>query len=197
MRILAFDQSLTATAAVLLETEAMETLAIREQWICRPKNSGIYRMMEIRGWMDSILRRASPDMMVREMHHMRQFGAAGALQGLSAVLDMLAYEQNYLELFKYAMIAPGTWKKFCTGKGNLKKDTSYLMTLNKFFKSTTMLFLKPDFEVDDDNIADAICMGITGYFGRQIKLNEQLSFSKAVVSTLSKATDKMFDYGSI
>jgi len=195
MRVLAFDQSLTATAAVLLNAHE-NCLSIEEQRITRPKSAGIYRMMELRAWMDSIIRRTHPEMVVRELHHMRQFGAAGALQSLTAVLDMLAYEGNFLSLSNYAMVAPGTWKKYCLGKGNLKKDTAYLMTLNGFFQRTPLLVEKDDLQVTDDNIADAICMGITGYFGRQAKFGRQIPGDKATINALTKASEKMFDYGS-
>jgi len=197
MRVLSFDQSLTATAAVLLETESLDVLKIEQQWMCRPKSKGIYRMMEIRVWMDRIRREAGPDMLVRELHHMRQFGSAGGLQALTAILDMLAYEGSFLSDHGYAIIAPGTWKKFCLGKGNLKKDTAYLMHINRFLTSTPMLSIVPGFEVEDDNIADAICMGITGYFGRRAKLGESVPGAKATITALKKATDNMFEYGQV
>ena len=196
MRVLSFDQSLTATAAVLLEENSPGVLVMGQQWMCRPKGKGIYRMMHIRAWMDSVVRECQPDMLVRELHHMRQFGAAGALQSLTAILDMIAYEGSFLEDYKYAMIAPGTWKKFCLGKGNFKKDTAYLMHLCKFFNATGFLLTEPCFEVDDDNLADAICMGITGYNARQLKKGQGTIAAKSALTALEKTTEKMFEYGT-
>ena len=197
MRILALDQSLTATAGVLLETNSPDQLVLGDQYLCRPKGRGIYRMMEIRTWLDLIIGKCKPCLLVRELHSMRQFGAAGALQGLAAIMDMLAYENDYFTSSNYAMIGPGTWKKFCTGKGNLKKDTAYLMKLNKFFEETDWLLTEPGFEVANDNIADAICLGITGYFARQLKLGEEIPTTKPTATALSKTIDQIFDYGSI
>ena len=196
MRILSFDQSLTAAAAVLLNETSPGVLAVGEYFACHPSTTGIHRMMDLRVWIESCVRRSKPHMLVRELHHMRQFGAAAALQGLSVVLDMVAYEQSFLDNHHYAMIAPGTWKKFCTGKGNLKKDTAYMMHLNKFFSSTDLLITPEGDGILDDNTADAICLGITGYNARRIIGGEEVLATKTATKALENVVEKMFDYGN-
>ena len=65
------------------------------------------------------------------------------------------------------MMSPSSWKKMITGKGNLKKDTAYLMSLNKSISKIGWATNIPT-DIDDDNIADAVCMAISGYVAKRI-----------------------------
>lgn len=183
---------MTASGAVLLRECSPGRLELVEQWTHRPKSTGIHRVVSHRNWMISLISRSEkPDYLAREMHHMRQFGAAAALQHLTALIDLLAYEDDYLDKGKYAMVAPGTWKKFISGNGSLKKDKSYVSTLVKSLHDHPM-FVSDVGDVKDDNIIDAICIGVTAFasitgFGR---VREMKSFVK-----LMEDSPKMRDYG--
>ena len=133
--------------------------------------------------------------LVREMHHMRQHGAAGGLVQMSAIIDLICYQKGYLDKERYAIISPGTWKKFITGKGVLKKDTAYLVHLNKAIAAHPMVMTPDNFEIVDDNIADALCLAVTGYAARMLKRGHELPVSKTATTALHKVSDGMFDYG--
>lgn len=199
MRILSFDQSITATAAVILDEVEPAKFRVISQEMCVPKKcSGIYRMQFIREWIFRRYNDTEPTMIVRELHNQRQFGAAGQIQVVGSIIDHLALRAHLLDAGcgNYAMITAGTWKKFCVGKGNLKKDTAYMMHINKFIQSTRYLQVSPDFQVMNDNIGDAICMGVCGAICRRILLDEpaHVSDSSKFVA-LKKCLPTMFDYG--
>lgn len=195
MRVLAFDQSVTSSAAVLLREDEEGVLSIAQTFTGHPSGKGIHRMMDVRLWMHNVFAEANPDMVARELHNMRQFGAAGQLQALTAILDMIAYENDLLEGNNYAVIAPGTWKKFCLGKGTLKKDTAYMMHINKFIQGSPLLHCPDGFEVVDDNLGDAICIGVTAFNARQLLAGKIIHASKESSAALLKVTDNMFDHG--
>lgn len=194
-KVLAIDQSLTAMAAVsLLEAEPGK-LRLTDQRVCRSKSTGIHRLGDLRQAFNNWIQDRH-SIWVREMHNMRQFGAASALHSLSGIIDLMALDQGMLDGDKYAIISPSTWKKFITGKGTLKKDTAYLMTLNRHLRAHPMLETDEAFEVDDDNVADAICMGVTAYACLKVKLEQRLPVTETVRKQLKGVLDKMFDHGS-
>lgn len=195
MRVLAFDQSLTSTARVVLE-ESDGRLSLIEKSVFQPKTRGIRRIVDIRYWMFMSIEGWKPHLIVRELHNQRQFGAAAALQGLAALIDVMCDELEFLKEDRYAMITAGTWKKFCVGKGNLKKDTAYLIHLNKFIKNNPFLNVHADFSVTNDNIADAICLAITGWAARKLKTGEDIKISDMQKDTLQKAIPVMFEYNA-
>ncbi|MAE81238.1 MAG: hypothetical protein CMB80_00775 [Flammeovirgaceae bacterium] len=196
MRILAFDQSVRATAAVILEEVSDGQLSVVGQSVGRIGGSGIYRMMRLKFWIDEVFRKNDPFMVVREMHNQRQFGAAAQLQVVGAIIDQAAYENEFLDDYRYAVIPPGTWKKFCLGKGNLKKDTAYMIHINRFIQNSSHLSALPQFQVLDDNIGDAICLGVCAYVARRIAKNEPALISDASrYNQLKKVLPTLFDYG--
>jgi len=161
MRIIGVDQSLTSAAAVRIEEVSLGHLVIESYDHFTPKSSGIYRLADHRDW---VMRKMSNsyDLLAREQHHMRQYGNAGALQQLTAVLDLAAYDNNLVGGNGYAVISPSTWKKFMAGKGNLAKDTNYMRILLKEIEDCPLID-SITFEIPNDDVADAICIGVTAY----------------------------------
>jgi len=196
MRIVSFDQSVRATAAVVLEEVADAKFRIIHQDVFCPKSTGIYRLSEIGAWLDQYVHEYHPDFLVRELHNQRQFGAAGQLQVIGGMIDLLAHRWPFVDSNSYAMITTGTWKKFCLGKGNLKKDTSYMIHINKFIQETKYLQVSTEYQVLDDNIGDAICMGVCGAIAKRILEDEpaHISDSSKYVA-LKKCLPNMFEYG--
>lgn len=195
MRIVALDQSLTATAAVMFELLPDDRIAVKEVKHFKPKNSGIYRLLSIQDWINDIINHYKPDLLCRELHNQVQFGAAKQLQSLGGMIDIIAYSNGLLDDKGYAMIPVTTWKKFITGKGNLKKDTAYLVHINRSLKASNLLHLPSMEDFVDDNIADAICIGITGYAAKKLASEQSLNVSKQSIIDLRKSLNVIFGYG--
>lgn len=196
MRILSLDQSVTATAAVMLEEVDDAKFRITDQEVFKPKTTGVYRFIEIREWLTRKCNHEHPNMIVREQHTMRQFGAASQIQVIGGMIDMLAHDLRTLPENKYAIVPVGAWKKFCLGKGNLKKDTAYMMHINKFIQDTPYLEVSPDYQLLDDNIGDAVCMGITGVICRRILMELPAHIPDAAkFAALKKVLPSVFGYG--
>lgn len=193
MRILSYDQSLKSAAAVYFETTDDGKLVARQCYMFKPQSTGIHRLMDHRQWIENNVQ-CRPQLMAREQHHMRQHGNAGALQQLTALLDMRAYHSGLVKTKNnYAVIAPGTWKKFVAGKGNLAKDTSYMHILLKAIDDCSLL-KDVLFEIGNDDIADALCIGITAYACRRFLEGDKDMQPKGWKDFPEKAAN-MFDHG--
>ena len=191
MRIISLDQSMRATAAVEMVVVEDGVLRIENQSICSPKSTGIFRLNAQRIWMQSIGIKQDV-LLARELHNMRQFGNAGEIHHIAALIDLCAYDYGLVD-GKYAKVSPSTWKKFITGKGSLKKDTAYMMHLNKALKKHPMIQFDED--VADDNIADAISIGVTAYAALMMKDGKDLPVSSESTKALTNALEKMFQCG--
>jgi hypothetical protein len=110
---------------------------------------------------------------------------------LTALIDLIAYEDEYLDEGKYAMVAPGTWKKFVCGNGSLKKDKQYVGKLAAAINDHPM-FVGDVGDIKDDNILDAISIGITAFssISGYARVRDIQSFAK-----LMEDSPKMRDYG--
>jgi hypothetical protein len=194
MRILAIDQSANASAAVVLEDRDGILHHVGTDF-CRPKTTGIYRLAEIRDWLNTTVNEANAQLLVRETHPMRQYGNAGVLLAVTGMLDIIAHDLHFDRNQCYAIVGPGTWKKFITGKGNLKKDTSYMIHINRALNSSPYLHTGEGFELTDDNEGDAFCLGVTAYKCRQFVTGGDHGLDVAMIKYLGTVTDKMFDYG--
>lgn len=190
MRVVAIDQSLKSSAAVIFDVFGNQ-LDISDQFIHSPKSTGIYRLVEHHNWIIDL---PKCELLVRERHNMRQFGAAASIHQLTALIDIKAHQRELLD-GGYAAISPGTWKKFITGKGAMKKDTSYLLKLNDFIPKHPLLNVPSDFRVTNDDIADAICLGITGYAAWRMMNGQSVPVSKESLEHLKKNIKGMFDHG--
>lgn len=190
--ILSVDQSLTASGAVLLRECDKGKLELVDQWAHRPKSTGIHRVVSHRNWLISLIERSDkPDYLARELHYMRQFGAAAALQHLSALIDLIAYEDDYLDDSRYATVGPGTWKKFVAGNGSIKKDKKYVKTMVDAVHAHPM-FQGDISDISDDNIIDAICIGVTAFAAIRgyARVTEMAPFIR-----LMEDSPKICDYG--
>ena len=196
MLVLGIDQSVNTSTAVELHMNKNGKFEIKKEDSYKGKSTGVYRLYEIDLWLNRIVNAAKPDLLVREMHMMRQYGNAGAVSGVNAMIDLLAYRCGYVEDETYIRISPGTWKKFIFGKGNLKKDTAYLVHFNRYLGRSTYLSVPPQYQVTDDNVADAIGLAVTGYVAYCIKKDRPAGItSPEVRNHLKQNTDAMFDYG--
>ena len=193
MRVLSFDQSLTHSAAVVLEQNSPGVVVLGDEYELEPCTRGIPRVVEIYDWMNDLIEKVQPHLVAREMHHMRQYGAAGGLQAVAVSLDIIAHRRRLLR-GDYAVVSPSTWKKFCLGKGNLKKDTAYLMHINKFIATTGLLQVKPSYVVEDDNIADAICLGVCAYNAKLMMQGVELVATKTQQDGLAGSLKNMFEH---
>lgn len=194
-KVMAIDQSLKSSAVAILSEVSDTQLEIYHTDVPNHKKcSGIYRLADIEKWLNDELDKHKPDVLVREQHTMRQFGAASQLQAVGGIIDLIAYHRNYVRDSRYVIIGPGTWKKICLGKGNLKKDTAYMMYMNRFFKQTEWLKKQSEISMTDDNLADAICLGITGWHAYRLKNGKDVP--DVVREALSGVIDNIFAHGS-
>jgi hypothetical protein len=164
MQILAIDQSMTHSAAVLLSATSNNVkLTVENTEVFKPKSTGIHRVMDFSDWAHDVVERSKPHIFAREMHRQRLPGAGGTdTHYLGAHLDSIAWNGGWIEKDLYYMIPPTSWKKFITGKGVLKKDTAYLVHLNKALVDCDWVY-GPSRMIENDNIADAMCIGITAW----------------------------------
>lgn len=194
MRILSFDQSLNFTAVAVLEEAPDDKVQVSSAFVFRPKSTGIYRLVNVMEFMHRMIDENKPHIIAREMHNQRQFGNAGSLQAVAGVLDILAYKSGYVKDSNYYSISSGTWKKFITGKGNLKKDTAYLMKLNSSFRNCRFFNFIGD-NIEDDNIADAIGIGISAYVAHRLRTFSLLPFDQKDLRDLRSSISGMTSYG--
>lgn len=194
MRYLVFDQSCTASAAVVMQRTS-QGFILSDFALHEPKKRGIDRLTMCQAWFKKMVDTHNPDVIVRELHNQKTFGAANQLHALGAFIDMIAYGGGYLDGCRYARVPVTTWKKYCLGRGNVAKDTGYLMKINKFIKETTLIHPASKAVVENDNIGDAICMGVTAYACREVVLGQPILGTAAQRDVLKKAA-VLFDYAS-
>lgn len=199
MRILAFDQSVRACACVQLQVvrnNDFDKVKIVVTNVLTSKSTGVYRLAQLRDFIDEQLK-FEPTLIVRELHNQRQFGAAGQLHMVSGLIDIAAYDAGVVAKGNYASIPVTVWKKFCFGKGNLKKDTAYMVHMNTFL-SRTKYFVRPtaDYQVFDDNIGDALCLGITTLCAYNIRESRPAGITDAkVYQNIKDNVPLIFDCG--
>ena len=192
MRILAIDQSLTSAAAVRIEEVEPGKLFVLSYDLFKPKSTGIHRLWAHYRWLENQIQ-YHPNLLAREQHHMRQFGNAAALQQLTALLDLRAYNSALMHPGGYAVIAPGSWKKYVAGKGNLAKDTNYMRLLLKAIDDCPLIE-GIGFDIPNDDVADAICIGVTAYAARRLVTGDDVSVPKGYKEWPVKAAN-MFEHG--
>ena len=64
------------------------------------------------------------------------YGSPGRLYDLGrnvGIFDYYLYGESFIERKNYYILPPMSIKKFCLGKGNIKKDTGYLLEIYKKF----------------------------------------------------------------
>jgi Holliday junction resolvasome RuvABC endonuclease subunit len=141
MRVLGIDQSLTGTGISIIDNDGIGESICHQEEIAT-KEKGTKRLFLIKSKIKEILKEYKPDYVCREDY---AYGSKGRsvfnLGELGGVVDVLTYEHDY-NIYKIPIM---TWKKCLLGKGNVAKDTKYLL---KFYKETQIMF-------DTDNIADS------------------------------------------
>jgi len=155
--VVAFDQSVKHSACAILQWTSTGGFSVPDTMVFSPGVKGIAGLYEIRCWVNLILdQNATLDLVVREMHNQRQFGAATQLHAVNCIIDMQVWD--HAQVGRLLLVPSTRWKKICLGSGNVKKDTGYLMRVNKFLQKT----LRIPHEINDDNVADAICLAFVG-----------------------------------
>lgn len=201
MKVLALDQSVTATAYSVFDTDDSGRLNLIECDSIKVRGTGIYRIMNWLREVEELVESRQADLLAREMHHQIQYGAASQLQELAGFLDYVAFNSanGYITGTNYAAVPVTTWKKYITGKGNLKKDTAYLVHINKALTKTGVMN-NPNEVFVDDNKADSIAIGVTAYAMWLLRHGkEQLlsSISNLDDKVLPKSLETVFNYGKI
>jgi len=149
------------------------------------------RLWEIYTHLSKLFSAAGPDIFVRELHNFSMSGNSNINHELNGIINLFAMTKLLDNDEKYFLIPPTAWKKFCVGKGNVAKDTAYLMKLNRFFSK----FPWWDYgEIEDDNIADAIAIGITSvYFANRNKIESGM-LTSIQVEALKKLAKVIVSY---
>lgn len=141
MKVVGLDLSLTSTGIAYAD-KATNFSA----YTIKPKTTGHERLNQI---VMEVMREAEEsDLVVVEGP---SFGSTGSafhqLAGLWWVVTQTFWDFN----IRYAQIAPGTLKKYATGKGSAGKDEMLLATARRF----------PSFS-GDNNAADALWLAAAG-----------------------------------
>ena len=145
MILFGVDQSLSGTGITILENdrenEFWEANKIVHQEEIRTKTTGPQRLIFIRNRIRELIEEYKPDVIAREDYAMGAVGKVFNLGELGGVVDI-----TVRELSKPLYVIPiQAWKKLLFKKGNIAKDTSYLLK----FKQVT------EYEFETDNIADS------------------------------------------
>lgn len=129
--VMGIDPSLTSTGYVVLETGTVRHL--RESGaITFPKLSGMARVVAIEEILLAVLKRNCPNVVYIEGYSFGSTGKAVFQMGeLGGVLRRMLYKMEGSGIV-WTEIPPSTLKKFCTGKGNSKKEDMKLHAYKKW-----------------------------------------------------------------
>lgn len=166
MLILGLDPSLSGTGIALIDfkdgkskIQAIETV--------KTKNTGALRLIDIKKKISSYLEDPMIQAISKENYAFAAQGRATfSLGELGGIISVLACEKGFVQGKNFHVIHCTSWRKFLLGKGNLKKDTSYLMTMQKAFGISFL----------DDNQSDAYCLAVMGGYIHSIR-NGLMKFS--------------------
>ena len=191
MKVLAIDHSSTATGVVFLECQN-NSIHINHMGVESFKSTGIYRLSDWRDKINSLISRFQPNLICRELHSLMQYGNAYQLLHIAAAFDLICHDRLYLD--NYCILPVPTWKKFVTGKGQAKKDSSYLLIMNESFRK--IKHLKLDSVIRDDNISDALSIGITGIAAYGIRHGMKGDMFHDKNQAFKKGVDSYFEHGN-
>ena len=149
MKILAIDPGLSPGWAVFFsESDRIES-GVQVFRARRGESPGM-RYLYFRTWLDRILNRIKPDLIVYEMSHLRG-GAATQIQvGLTSRIEEIC---SVLKT-DYMKVHSGAVKKFITGSGRANKE-DMIAAANKIFQNQKR---SPGREITSDDEADAVCI---------------------------------------
>lgn len=168
MLTIGIDQSLTSSGVCILDFNPLKkSAAIHCMETIKSPNKGVQRLVDIRKRVGNFLEDTSIEVFARENYAFSvQSRSTFSMGELGGVLDTLAYDRGFKASKNFYLIHNTTWKKFFLGKGNVKKDTNYLVTMNKRF----------GIEFKDDNCADAYAIARMAAFVHCIR-NGKAKFS--------------------
>lgn len=167
--ILSIDQSLVCSGISIYFNNEIITTTIEPK-----KIKGVERLIFIREKIKELLKKYNVSLIIMEGY---SFGSRGRavfdLGELGGMIKILGKDLN----IPVITLAPGTHKKFTTGKGNTKKDMMLLEVYKKY-----------NIELNNDNVADSVSLlkTILGYIDY---CNEKKGFVKyelEVFTTLGK-----------
>lgn len=162
MLILGVDQSLSGTGIALIDFKNGKS-RIQATETVKTKEIGIPRLIEIRKKVATYLEDTLIKAVVRENYAFAAKGRSTFSSGeLGGILNVLIHEKGFIQGKNYHIIHNTSWKKFLLEKGNLKKDTNYLMEVYK----------KLGIQFSSDNESDAYCLAMMGGFIHSIKTGE-------------------------
>jgi len=150
MRILAIDAGLSTGWAVFFGNINGRIESGVQTFKARRGESQGMRFLYFRTWIERIINRIHPDLIVYEMSHHRG-GAATELQ-----VGMTTRIQEMCSVLKtdYVKVNTSEVKKFVTGSGRANKE-DIIKAANELFKSQKR---DPGREITSDDEADAICI---------------------------------------
>ena len=153
IKILALDLSTKATGCTFWEDGEFMSGGVLEV-LSEPNY--FLRILELYHRIKSKIDKFNPDVIaIEDYAYSRHSASVTKLAELHGIVKKLVYDKGYrlgclsIGSNKPLFLVPITsWKKFCLGKGNLKKDQVMVKVLSKY-----------GYEFDDNNIADSFCVG--------------------------------------
>tara|TARA_R110002153_G_scaffold26421_5_gene82941 strand:+ start:20199 stop:20771 length:573 start_codon:yes stop_codon:yes gene_type:complete len=147
MKILAIDQSLTATGvAAFVDGNFVPTL------LAPKKLKGAERLDWFRTRITTMLLSIDPDVVVMEGYaYAAKFSHAHSLGELGGIIKLAILDQHKRVPLKLLVVPPTTLKKFVSGKGNCKKAEILLHVYKRWGETFS-----------DDNLADAYALAMVG-----------------------------------
>jgi len=149
MKIFAIDPGLSTGWAVFFNDMNRIESGVQTFRTRRGESPGM-RYLYFRTWLDRIIKRIKPDLIIYEMSHLRG-GAATQIQvGLTSRIEEIC---SILKT-DYMKVHSGAVKKFITGSGKASKK-DMIKAANKIFKNQKR---SPGREIISDDEADAVCI---------------------------------------
>ncbi|MBW2106965.1 MAG: hypothetical protein JRI26_13345 [Deltaproteobacteria bacterium] len=149
MKIIAIDPGLSTGWAVWFSNVGRIESGVQTFKTRRGESPGM-RYLYFRTWLDRMLNRIRPDLIIYEMSHLRG-GAATQIQvGLTSRIEETCsiLKTDYMKVNSTAI------KKFITGSGRASKE-EMIKAANELFKNQKR---SPGREITSDDEADAVCI---------------------------------------
>ena len=171
MRILALDQSRNGAWSVY-DYDTCELVAYSAFEFDFHKFTYAQAIMHIEALVDSLIEEYDiAAVFVEDIQLRVNINAFKKLAQLQGVLINYCEKHNML----YGIVVPSQWQNFCCARGRSSKEVKANVTAiehsdKKESKVLSMQFVKDEFgiDTDNDNIADAVCIGY--YVCKTIKI---------------------------
>jgi len=168
------DQSYTGFAIVFWDPNVLEYTALRKSFSKKQFGDGVQRLMEIRWWLEGVLRTHINDLDSDVLGVCMEGYSHGAKNGreqageLGAAVKMTLWDWT----LHPTIVPPTSLKKFTTGAGNAGKNEMLLAVYKKW-----------GFEFKDDNEADAFALA---RLAESIDRGATLKYEEEVISRLKE-----------